>query len=137
MINKSNKIKMIQLSEAEKKLIKLCKNHYADDDRFKKLNGWINILKPMHNEIYGWDANEHYEDFLRCAFGKLFDIYMKIGKDESGSNIRLKSIFFDSFDKRCRHKKPIERAIAALCSEIRHTDYLDDNEKPRYSLELK
>lgn len=114
--------KPLILSESEVKLIKLCKLHYRNDERFTNTRGWIETLKPMHNEIYGWDADEHYRDFLQCIFQKLFDIYLKIAYDQSGSNSQLKSIIGAGFEKTYIRDQelPIERVISELCGLIQN-----------------
>lgn len=117
---------MIQLNKYEKQWIKLIKMHYKD--KYPVASNWINTLKPMFEEIYGWGAKEHYNDFLNCIFGKLLDIHLKIQLDESGTNHQLKSIFSAAFYKSIsrNHRKPIERAIAELCGEIQCNQVIVD-----------
>ena len=70
--------KPIQLSECDVKWIKLCKLHYKNDEKYKyEGREWTDALKPMFNEIYGWTAEEHYNDFLSCMFDKLLEIHLK------------------------------------------------------------
>ena len=111
--------KPIELSKYDVKWIKLMKFHY--EDKYPMKGGWIETMKPMFNEIYAWDADEHYNDYLDCIFQKLFDLYLKIQLDQSGNNVHLKSIITASFNQSILtgdYKKPIERVICKLCSEI-------------------
>lgn len=120
--------KPIELSEAEQKLIKLCKLHYESDARFANKHGWIEILKPMFVEIYGWNPDEdgNYNRFLGVIFSKLLDVHIKIQLDQSGSNRQLKDIFFSAFEVKKyirEEKEPIERAISELCGLIQGNPY--------------
>ena len=127
----------IILSDNEKRWIKLCKNHYKDKYPIDVYN-WIDSLKPMFNEFYGWDADEFYTDYLRCVFNRLLDIYLKIELDYSGSRTQLKSIFDSAFGYSTIrvHELPIERAIAELCGQIQCNTVID-NGVQRYSLDLE
>lgn len=90
---------------------------------------WIETLKPMFTEVYGWTAEDFYDDFLDCIFNKLFDIYFKIKLDQSGSNIQLKEIIKAGIrDKYDRDSKltPMERIIGELCSQIRMNLVIDN-----------
>ena len=128
MKNKFNKLlrwlkitKPIQLNKYEIQWIKLCKGHYKDNPAYDKSN-WIETIKPMFNEIYGWNPDEdnNYHDYLNCIFNKLLDIHLKIQDDKSGSNQQLKEIFKQTFYKtfRCESELPIERGISELCGQI-------------------
>jgi hypothetical protein len=68
---------LIVLDKYETQWIKLIKCGYKDKYPINTKN-WIDTLKPMFEETYGWDPNEHYNDFLGCIFNKLLDIYLKI-----------------------------------------------------------
>ena len=118
---------MIQLSKYEKDWILLIKGHYTD--RYPSSNTWTGTLKPMFEEVYGWNPKEHYNDFLSCMFGKLLDIHLKIQLDQSGSNQQLKTIFGAAFYKSISRtqRRPIERAIAALCGEIQCNQVIVDD----------
>jgi len=118
---------MIELTEYEVKWIKLCKGHYNDLYRTNAKN-WIETLKPMFKEIYAYDPDEFYQDFLGCMFHKLFDIYMKIKLDQSGTNVQLKEIIGAGFEKTFRreYELPAERVIAELCGMIQCNTVIED-----------
>jgi len=126
--------KPIVLTKQEIEWIKLCKGHYRDKYKTNARN-WVDTVKPMFNEIYGWDADEHRRDFLLCMFHKLLDIYLKIQYDQSGSNQHLKTIIGASFERTFTrdYELPIERCIAALCGEIQNNQVIE-NEVNRYYL---
>lgn len=137
---------MIQLSEAEKKIILICKGHLQDEypDNIKeRKNYWVNRLKPLFKEIYGWDPDEdnNYNDYLRGLFNKLLSIFNKIEYNQSGDPMHyISEIFYSAFYKTWEHDAdlPIERAIQKLCSHIACTQYLQNDDKsPRYDLTLQ
>ena len=114
---------MIKLTEQEKQWIRLCKGHLKNEYPFT--GNWIKTIKPMFIEIYGWDPNQdnNYESYLNCLFEKLFEIYMKIKNDKSGTNLQLRQLFHCSFNKGIyvyNQELPIERAICRLCGMIQN-----------------
>jgi hypothetical protein len=119
--------KPIQLSESEIEWIKLCKGHYKGIYRTNAGN-WIETLKPLFNKIYGWDAEDHYIDFLDCIFHKLLDIHLKIQSDHSGNNVQMKKIIGASFQRSWRrdYELPIERVIAELCGQIQCNQVIEN-----------
>lgn len=119
--------KLIELSEQERKWIKLLKGHYKTEYPSKG-NEWTDVLKPMFNEVYGWTAEEHYQDFLTCMFNKLLSIHLKIKDDKSGHDRELNSIFSASFYKSISRaqEQPIERAISELCGLIQLTIVIEN-----------
>lgn len=122
--------KPIELSENEVKWIKLCKGHYRE--LYPDGNGeWTDSLKPMFKEIYGYDPNEFYDEFLNCIFCKLLDIWFKIYEDHSGSDRRMKDVFNAAFYKSISRDqdKPIERAIGELCGQIQNTKVIENGVK--------
>ncbi len=124
--------KPIALTEQEVLWIKLCKLHLKD--KYPMQNSWIDTIKPLFEEIYGWSPEEHPADFRDCMFQKLLDLYLKIQDDQSGCNAQLKEVFKESFSKwRRDYEQPVERAIAELCGQIQNTRYLKDG-VPRYLL---
>jgi hypothetical protein len=131
---------MIHLSDTDKKWIKLCKGHYQD--KYPMTGRWVDNLKPLFTEIYGWNPDEdnNYIDYLACVFNKLLEVQLKICDDQSGSNRQLKDIFEAAFyQNTLRYDKqdtPIERAIACLCGLLQGNRYLD-NEHPRYNLTVE
>ena len=127
--------KLIELSEAEKILIKFTKMHYKEI--YPTRYGWVEGLKPIHSEIYGWDADEHYRDFLRCMFQKLFDTYMKIRQDGSGHDWDIKKIFNAAFEQSPVRMDdlPIERAICELCGLLQ-SSVVVENGVQRFDLTL-
>lgn len=127
--------KLIPLSNQEKKWIKLFKFHYKDV--YPSKGEWTETMKPLFNEIYGWDADEFYNDYLNCMFSKLLELHRKVA-EEYHYERELEEVFKYSFAPylHINQSKPIERAIARLCGCIGNTRYLKDG-VPRYSLELK
>jgi len=127
--------KPIELSKYETTWVKLFKYHYKD-----KLKGdWFETTKPIFVEIYGWDPDKdnNYNDYLRCMFDKLINIYMKIGCDGSGSNLQIREIISASFAKSItnEYELPIERVIVKIISKISNTPYLNKYKNPRFLLE--
>lgn len=130
---------MIQLTEPEKKWIKLCKNHY--EDLYPKTGEWCKTLIPLFKEIYGYDPleDDNYHSYLNCIFQKLLDIHLKIQEDFSGWNMQLKSIFDAAFYKSISNENelPIERAIHTLCGLIQGVRFLNEDGSKRYDLDPK
>ncbi len=126
--------KLIELSEQERRWIKLLKGHYKKEYPYKG-HEWTDVLKPMFNEVYGWTAEEHYQDFLNCMFNKLLEIHLKIKDEQSGYERQLGCIFSASFYKSIsrEQEQPIERAISELCGLIQCTTVIE-NEIPRFIL---
>jgi len=96
---------------------------------------WLESLKPMYEEIYQVSANEYYHDFLKCMLDVLFDLYMKIQLDGSGSHHQLKNILYVSFNKSIarNYELPLERVIAELCGLIQSNIVIYNNNK-RYNI---
>jgi hypothetical protein len=118
--------KPIPLDKYEIQWIKLCKGHY--DEKYGDYTNWIDTLKPMFIEIYGYNPDEdsNYDSFLDCIFNKLFSIYLKI-HDETSSDLLIKEVIQSTFYKRpsYNYNLPIERCIASLCGKIQGTDVLE------------
>lgn len=115
---------MIELTKYEKQWIKHCKTAQETDP--------ISSLKPLFKEIYGWDPDEHYDDFLDCMFRKLLDIYMKIQDDQSGNNVEIREIILSAIPGpifKPRYEKPLERIVSELMSKICLTSVLKPREK--------
>lgn len=133
--------KPINLSKNEIRIIKLCKLHYRegsgtkDAGKYPSTGEWTEIMKPLFNEIYGWNANEFPADYLDCLFQKLLSIWLKIKHDKSGSDQQLRNIFRASFSRGIARgqEKPIERAIAELCGLIQN-NLVVENGVHRYYL---
>jgi hypothetical protein len=127
---------MIQLENTEKQWIKLCKGKLQD--RYPYKGRWVNTLKSLFTEIYGWDPDEdnNYQDYLICIFNKLLDIHLKIAYDMSGNNNQIRSIFNAAFFKSITREDelPIERAICELCSLIQFNQVILENGEHRYEL---
>lgn len=124
--------KPIDLSNQERKWIKLIKGHY-ENEYLHTGHEWTDILKPMFNEVYGWTAEHHYQAFLECMFMKLLEIHLKIKDDKSGHERQLYSIFSASFYKSISRDQelPIERAVSELCGLIQSTKVIE-NGVPRF-----
>ena len=122
---------MIQLDQYEKQWILLIKGKLQDKYPFK--GRWIDTLKPLFIEIYGWNPDEdnNYHDYLRGIFNKLLDIQLKIKDEWIDPNMQLKEVFFASFYKGITNNEelPIERAIVSLCGLIQCTSVINNGEK--------
>ena len=131
--------KPIELSKYEVTWIKLFKYHYQDEPYGKLTGSWITTMLPIFIKIYGYDPDENnnYNDYLKCMFNKLIEIYFKINDDRSGHNYQLKDIISASFHPSISNDsdKPIERVIHALISHITNTSYLNEYGNPRYLLD--
>ena len=127
---------MIQLSEAEKKFINLTKGQYQDVYPFK--GSWVVTIKPLFEEIYGWNPNDDIRSYKNILFHKLLDIYFKIQNDGSGSHQELKGVFDVAFNKRFSRteRTSIDRAIAELCGILQCNQVIEDGVK-RYNLDIK
>lgn len=127
---------MIELSEADKKLILACKGHNKKVFRNKK--DWVESLKVLFIEIYGWnpDYDNNYNDYLRCIFNKLLEIYLKI-KENFDNNRELQDLFINVFSKQFDNEAelPIERGINKLCSLISFTTVINNDGTKRFNLE--
>ena len=124
----------IQLTEQEIQWIKLLKGHY--EGKYPHTgHEWTDVLKPMFEEIYGYNPQENKNDFLNCIFEKLLDIYLKIQLDGTGCNGQLKQIFDCAFHKSFFREQelPIERAISELCGLIQ-CNKVNENGVTRYNL---
>jgi hypothetical protein len=126
---------MIKLTDAEKQIIRCCKGH--DEYKYPFTGSWVNNLKPLFFEIYGWNPDEdnNYNDYLNCMFNKLLDIHSKIIDDNSGNNIQIKGVFNAAFSKSISRddELPIERAISELCGLIQ-CNQVTVNSVDRYNL---
>lgn len=127
---------MIQLDHNEKLWIKLCKGHYREKYPYK--GKWVQTLKSPFIEIYGWNPDEdnNYQDYLRCIFTKLLEIWLKVQDDRSGHNHQLMELFSAAFYKSIVNsdKLPIERTIAKLCGLIQCNIVIEKNGEKRYEL---
>lgn len=142
---------MIELTKVEKTIIKFCKGFTVtfpgiDSSKPSPLMNnkmgmqgatWAEKFKPLFVQIYGWGPPEDddYQDYLNCLFQKLFEIYLKIQNDKSGTNLFLRNIFDAAFRKSISREEdlPIERAISALCGLIQMNEVIE-NKKYRYKL---
>lgn len=126
---------MIELSNTDKRWIKLCKGHYKT--QYPWQGEWVITIKPLFTELYGWNPDEdnNYHDYLNCLFNRLFDLYLKIQFDQSGHNQEIKNLFASSFYKTISNESelPIERAIHTLCGLIQFNQVIVDG-KNRYEL---
>jgi len=127
---------MINLTETEKMIIKLCKGHLQKEYPFT--GSWVNTLKPLFIKYYGWNPDEdnNYRDYLECIFYKLLEIHLKIVDDESGSNLQLRNIFSATLYKGISNdaELPIERGIHALCGLLQNNRVIK-NDIMRYDLQ--
>jgi hypothetical protein len=125
---------MIQLTNAESKAIKLIKGHYQGVYPYR--GSWHVTFKPLFYELYGWSPNQFKGDYIYCLFNLLFDTYMKIADDRSGTNNEIRRILQASFHKSISRpqRRPIERALSQLCGLIQNNAVLDDNKNKRYEI---
>ena len=123
---------MIILNKNEKRWILMCKGQLQAEFAFT--GNWVNALKPLFEEIYGWspDEDNNYQDYLRGMFNKLLDITLKIKDNWSDENGQLKEVFEATFYK--NNDLPIERAICSLVSIIQRTSVIDSNGNKRFEL---
>ena len=123
---------MIVLSKYEKMWIKMCKGHYKE--HYPYTGKWTKTLMPLFHKIYGWDPKTDYHTYCNVLFEKLFDIYLKIRLDQSGSNLDIKDIFSAAFYKSIGRpdSKPIERAISQLCGLIQSNQVIETIDKIGY-----
>lgn len=129
---------MIQLTPAEVKWIKLCKNHYQKDMPKEADKTWLTRLAWMFESQYGWSPEEFRNDFIGCIFNKLLDIWLKIEYDLSGNSNELRELFGAAFGTRIFHDKdtpPIERVINQLCSSIAFTTVILEDGTHRFNLD--
>lgn len=133
LLRKLKITKPIELTKYEVQWIKLIKCHY--DDKWPMTGDWVDNLKPLFREIYGYDPDDHPNDYKDCIFTKLFDIYLKIQDDQSGNNMELKEIIRASFAKSFRrpYNEPIDRVISELCGQIQCNTVIE-NKVNRYYL---
>lgn len=119
--------KPIPLDKYEIQWIKLCKGHYDKKYDFEDKN-WIERLKPLFIEIYGWNPDEdnNYKDFLNCIFKKLFSIYLKV-HEETSTDLLITQVVESSFWQRPSndYELPIERCISDICFKIAWTPVTD------------
>lgn len=111
----------IYLTDSELLLTKTLKLHFKEKYPWKGC--WLETLKPVFKEVYGWlPGQDTYQDhdYHTCLFRQLFDLFLKIQLDNSGSHQQLKSIFQASFERTYVREQelPIERAIVELCGQI-------------------
>jgi hypothetical protein len=127
---------MIQLSQTDKQWIKLCKGHYKD--KYPWTGKWVNTLKPLFFENYGWNPDEdrNYHDYLNGMFNRLLEVYVKIAEDKSADNREIRNVFSAAFYSSVSREDnlPIERAIAELCSIIQFNTVILPNGEHRYEL---
>lgn len=128
---------MIVLDKYEKQWILLIKGQLKD--KYPYTGGtWVETLKPLFTEIYGWNPDEdnNYHDYLRGVFNKLLDIHLKIKDEWSDKNGQLKEVFFASFYKGFSNTEelPIERAICKLCGIIQCTSVINSDGTKRFEL---
>ena len=128
---------MIELDKNEKRWILLIKGQLDEND-YPYKGKFIDIMKKMFFEIYGWNPDEYnnYHDYLRCIFNRLLDIHIKISDDKSSSNNQIKDIFKASFYKGMSNDSelPIERAVEELCGIIQGTSVLNSDGTKRFEL---
>ena len=127
--------KPIKLDKFEVQIIKFCKGHYKDKYRTSASN-WAKSFIPLFNEVYGYDANENYNTYLKVLYNQLLNTWCKIQQDKSGSNVELKEIIEAAFYRSFRrdYENPIERVIAELCGQIQNNQVIE-NRIHRYHLD--
>lgn len=130
---------MIKLENSEKQIILLCKGHLVD--KYPYTGKWVNTLKPLFTEIYGWNSDEgdNYPNYLDVLFNKLLDTHFKIQEDHSSNFRQLREVFDAAFYKSISNdaENPIERAIHTLCGHIVCNRVIDNKGNKRYDLGIE
>ena len=137
-------MEIINLSKNEAIWILLCKGWILKKYPVVNENGlainksisFLNYIKPYFAEVYSWTADDFEEDFLRCIFNVLFDIFMKIRMDEN-NNSDLKDIISRTAIKTYvdNEENPIIRCILAIKSKIAITLVINENKTKRFYLD--
>ena len=117
---------LIKLTKTDKMWIKLMKNHYVDNEKYHvNASSWIDTLKPMFEEIYGYDPDKHIKDFRYCMSRRLFKLWYKIDPRMHQDNIDFKcdilmQVHAVSFRRSIvrDYEEPVDRFIAELCGQI-------------------
>ena len=132
---------MIELSKYEKEWIRTCKGHNVE--KYPLKGKWVLTLKPLFEEIYGWNPDMDYNSYLNVLFSRLLEIQLKISDDQSGSNRQMRDIFDGAFRNGAFRKGllggdddlPIERAISVLCGLIMCNTVIEKDGTVRYVLD--
>ena len=127
---------MIHLEKTDKQWIKICKCKLHYESKYPFKGTWIETLKPLFKDIYGWDPDSDYHTYLNVLFNKLLDVHLKIVDDRSGSNLQLREIFSAAFYKSISRTNdlPIERSISQLCGLIQCNTVIQEDGTRRYEL---
>jgi hypothetical protein len=126
---------MIKLTKYQKIWILICKGHLLQKYPPKGL--WTETFKKYFFEVYGWDPEEYYNDYLICMFNVLLEIHHLIEDNQSGDSLyQIKEIFSAAFNKSLHRDQnlPIERSIAALAGLIQNTRVINNNGSKRFDL---
>jgi len=125
---------MIELTDLEKKWILVCKGHFKKE--MPRGDSWVETLKPIFVETFGWTPDVDVYGFHTCLFNKLLSLHKKISIDTSYER-ELREVFEASFHKTTGNdtESSIERAIYQLRSLI-CVNQVMVNDTYRYSLEL-
>lgn len=119
IISLINNINMKIISDIQKRIIRVIKNHKDPSITSINARDWYHSLLPLFSDIYGyeWDPSNITKQYM---FDVLFDIYIDIMEDHSGSNHQLKGLFNVAFNKSIARDQndPIERVIGELCGLI-------------------
>jgi len=134
---------LIKLTKYDKMWIKLLKNHYANDERYHvNASSWIETLKPMFREIYGYEPDENLKSFRFCIHRKLFKLWYKIDPRMIQDNIDwkcdilleiLKPVFSRSIVR--DYEESVDRLIAELCGQIQCTLVISRDGSKRFDLD--
>lgn len=135
---------LIELTEYDKMWIKLLKNHYVNDERYHvNASSWIETLKPMFREIYGYEPDEHMSSFRRCISMKLFKLWHKIDPRMHQDNMDFKCDILYGISAKAFHRTisrdyedPTDRFIAELCGEIQCVRVINDDKTERFNLDI-
>jgi hypothetical protein len=123
----------INISKHEAIWILLCKGWVFKKYPIKNDMTFMNYIRPYFEEVYGWSADDYENDFLRCVFTVLFDIFMKIRINEN-NNSDLKRIISKIVFETNNNEKVSTRSILAIRSEISMTQVIMNNIK-RFDLD--
>jgi YesN/AraC family two-component response regulator len=130
-------MKTIELTKNEKIWILLCKGwimkKYPIKD--KEYKSFMDYIQPYFDEVYGWSAKEFEQDFQRCIFNALFDIFMKI-REGCQNNSDIKEIILTGCFKCLWNddKNALLRIIRKIRSEIAIASVMDNDGTARFDL---
>lgn len=115
--------KPIELTEYENDLMCLSKGWIV-----KNATTWLEAAKPVFEKHYGWSPDDDEQNYKKVLLCGLFDLYLKVARDRSGSNrqltgILLKTCYQGIFSD---HDEPVDRVISEIFSLLSSNLVLED-----------